>query len=424
MRISCDVDVVSRLLPPQGLRGKGRSTRTSLAIGKKPCAGSSGGLFLLLCTAKDRNGSKYKLKENVEALFTKFINEGKATIRMKEPAQDLLLSKADPIQLKSFLHAIKLGHQNKELKTSHLTTLTPATVSQIERPKTKMSVLDRKDYPLTTNFPKSLEFLQVSNCKLRRFDSRMLDLRHLRHLNLSSNTIENLPASWGKLCHLTELNLSDNKLKFLPKSFVFSTLSETLHSIDLSRNCLQILPHQLFQFKRLYSLDLSNNLLKSVPYNAGHLSSLKYLKLSKNELQFIPNSFRSLRLEEIDLDGNPFLGDNEVCVADVNSFSPSLLELAGRAVIKRQLPYSPQTIPKTICMYLDTAMKCHCTRVCFKPFSYTMEPYNIHSIAGSVIAVNGRGGNVPMKGVLCSPQCSRLFKKGGADWRNWCRQLN
>ena len=187
-----------------------------------------------------------------------------------------------------------------------------------------------------TNFPKSLEFLQVSNCKLRRFDTRMLHLRHLRCLNLSSNTIENLPDSWGKLSCLTELNLSDNKLKFLSKSFVNSTVAETLHSLDLSKNFLQVLPHQLFKFKRLHKLDLSENLLKSVPYNAGYLSSLKYLRLSKNELQFIPCSFRSLRLEEIDLDGNPFLGDDSTFQRDGSSFSPSLLELAGKATIKHQ----------------------------------------------------------------------------------------
>lgn len=61
MRLSCDVDVVSRLLPSQGFRGKNRSARTSLAIGKKTCAGNSGGLYLMLCTAKDRKGSKYKV---------------------------------------------------------------------------------------------------------------------------------------------------------------------------------------------------------------------------------------------------------------------------------------------------------------------------------------------------------------------------
>ncbi|PIK48668.1 hypothetical protein BSL78_14480 [Apostichopus japonicus] len=336
MRLSCDVEVVSRLLSSEGFRGKNRSARTSLAIGKKPCSGISGGLFLMLCTAKDRKGSKYKLKENVAALFTKFVGEGKATVRIREPPHDLFLSKADPIQLKSFLSAIKLGHQDKDLKASHLTTLTPATTSQVERPKTKMYIEERKDYPITTSFAKSLEVLHISNCKLRRFDSRILELKHLISLDLSCNAIENFPDQWGRLKHLAELNLSNNKLKFISKSFIQSSLSQSLCSLDISKNCLQVVPPQLFKFRNLVRINLSENQLQSVPYSAGQMSSLKFLNLSMNALQSIPSSFTALRLDEIDLHGNPFTLE---CGRDLRQESytfPSLLEFTGQAVVKHR----------------------------------------------------------------------------------------
>lgn len=34
-----------------------------------------------------------QLKDNIEKFFTKFVEEGKATVRLKEPAVDICLSK-------------------------------------------------------------------------------------------------------------------------------------------------------------------------------------------------------------------------------------------------------------------------------------------------------------------------------------------
>lgn len=43
---------------------------------------------------------------NIEAVFTKFVSEGKFTIRFKEPAHDLCV-KADPVLAKTFLQTCK-----------------------------------------------------------------------------------------------------------------------------------------------------------------------------------------------------------------------------------------------------------------------------------------------------------------------------
>lgn len=118
MKLQCDVEVVNRMLPTFGLKNKGKSSRAVLSIGKHADrSGRSGGLYLLICTAKDRSGSKYKarlphgsglspslhvlnlclfslqLKDNIEKFFTWFVEEGKATVRLKEPAIDICLSK-------------------------------------------------------------------------------------------------------------------------------------------------------------------------------------------------------------------------------------------------------------------------------------------------------------------------------------------
>lgn len=62
MRITCSVDVVNRLLPAASLKKSGRALHTQLSIGKKPGGGSKDSpLFLMICTAKDRNGAKFKV---------------------------------------------------------------------------------------------------------------------------------------------------------------------------------------------------------------------------------------------------------------------------------------------------------------------------------------------------------------------------
>lgn len=64
MRLQCEVEVVSRLLPTCGLRGRGRGTRALLSLGRPPGrarGGGSGGVYLMVCTARDRVGARYKV---------------------------------------------------------------------------------------------------------------------------------------------------------------------------------------------------------------------------------------------------------------------------------------------------------------------------------------------------------------------------
>ena len=62
MRLPCDVEIQNRMLPTQGLVKRGRTTRASLVIGRRPMASNQeGSIFLSVCTAKDRDGTKYSV---------------------------------------------------------------------------------------------------------------------------------------------------------------------------------------------------------------------------------------------------------------------------------------------------------------------------------------------------------------------------
>lgn len=57
---------------------------------------------------------------------------------------------------------VKLGIQNKNIDKLHLSNLAPVKQSQIEKPKTKLFIGSKQEYPISTSFPYSLESLKVS----------------------------------------------------------------------------------------------------------------------------------------------------------------------------------------------------------------------------------------------------------------------
>lgn len=122
MRIQADVEILNR-----DFNSKTKPVRSSLAIGLKPidsgskAAGKSREVFVMLSTAQNKSGTKFvirneELSRNVEQIFDKFVGEGKVTIRLKVPARDLCIRKADPLQLKAFLNLVKasLGAKTAE----------------------------------------------------------------------------------------------------------------------------------------------------------------------------------------------------------------------------------------------------------------------------------------------------------------------
>ncbi|XP_072030341.1 leucine-rich repeat protein 1-like [Amphiura filiformis] len=423
MRLSCDVEMLSRGLASYGMRAKTKPIRSSISIGRRPGASSSkeGLIFLLVCTAKDRNGTKFKLKGNVEQIFGKFVQNGKATIRLKEPAKDICISKADPLQLKNILSVIKLGHldRNCDLEKIHLTTLNPAKTSQVERLPTKMVVHSRKDYPVTTNFPKTLESLQIMHCKLKKVDSRILELRNLKCLDLSNNNLAKLPDSVGRLNQLAELKLANNQLDRIPLGLLNSSLKHSLQALDLSGNQFKMLPSQLTEFTNLVHLKVNDNQLLCLPWNMGQLTRLKFFWAGNNKLQFLPYSFTRLALEEVDMFGNGFQGSGMFPSTQDEGYFPSFVEIAARAVKKYRLMYTERDLPRILIQYLGLAKWCLCGKPCFQPYAQHCSQFSLHRVAHTVAGLDSAGSTTaPVQGFLCSKDCwQRLQSNPNAVWK-------
>ncbi|XP_042533721.1 leucine-rich repeat protein 1 isoform X1 [Dipodomys spectabilis] len=416
MKLHCEVEVVSRHLPALGLRNRGKGVRAVVSLcqqsagnQRRPQASSDPGsqppAFLFISTMKDRHGTRYQqLKENIEQFFTKFVDEGKATVRLKEPPVDIRLSKANASSLKGFLSALRLAYRGCGINTQ-LSTPTPVKTSEFEKFKTKMLITSKKDYPLNKNFPHFLEHLQTSYCGLLRVDARMLCLKNLRKLDLSHNHIKKLPATVGDLIHLQELNLSDNHLESFSVALCQSTLQKSLRSLDLSKNKIKALPIQFCQLHELTDLKLDDNQLIRFPFKIGQLTNLHFLSAARNKLLFLPSEFKMLSLEYLDLFGNPF--EPPEVLPTIKLQAPlTLLELSARTVLNNRIPYGPHIIPFHLCQDLDTAKTCVCGRFCLNSFIQGTSAMNLHSFSHTVVLVDNMGGTeAPIISYFCSLAC-------------------
>ncbi|XP_050192090.1 leucine-rich repeat protein 1 [Myiozetetes cayanensis] len=417
MRLQCEVEVLSQLLPSCGLQGRGRAARALVSLGRPPGGAGGGagggggaGVYLMVCTARDRSGARYKVQQNVERLFTRFVEQGKATVRLREPAVDLRLSKANASDLKTFLAALRLAHQGSDAGALPLSTLVPAKNSEVEKPKTKMIITSRRDYPLTKSFPHSLEHLQASYCKLARVDTRVLCLRKLRKLDLSHNHLKQLPATLGELACLQELDLHDNHLESFGGALCRSGLRRSLQSLDLSQNRLRALPLELCELRGLLSLKLDDNELERLPCRVGQLGRLRFLSAARNRLPFLPSDFRRLCLDSLDLFGNPFEQPNPLAPNIQLKIPLTLSECAARATINHRIPYGCHLLPSHLCEDLAVAKTCQCGSACLSSFIQITVTMNLHHVAHTVVLVDNMGGtDAPVLCYFCSLHCYSQF---------------
>ncbi|XP_046868952.1 uncharacterized protein LOC6653594 [Drosophila willistoni] len=233
MKILCEVQMVNRVT--QANRTP-RAVKSTLAIGYKQSALDSNGntkkeLEMILFTPQIKTGQRYKVKDNIQAVHTKFVADGKATIGFKRPAENLLI-KCDPIQLKGFLQTLKLGMEGKEPINLRLIIVTATAITQKAKSQTKMTFNRRCDYPIK-GFPRSLQSLTINSSQLVKLSFEICSLRNLTHLDVANNQLTKIPV--GRL-PLTKLVLLGNCLGELNDwSFLNGIkLSESLCELDLS----------------------------------------------------------------------------------------------------------------------------------------------------------------------------------------------
>lgn len=116
-----------------------------------------------------------------------------------------------------------------------------------------------------------------------------------------------------------------------------SALHPSLSGLELHSEHLD--PKLLSRLKQLQELDLSNNQLEVLPDNLG-LSHLRVLHCCNNQLGDVTALCQFPKLEELSLEGNPFLTVSGFAQRP-QAWASTLLLGLGSAALKPFFPHSP-----------------------------------------------------------------------------------
>ncbi len=410
MRVGAEVTVSNRGLAQHNMRRAGKAARASLALGRKKVKeeGEQDQVFLLLCTAQNRGGTKYRVTQgNLEKIFGRFSSEGKATLRMKDPAHDLCLSRADPVELRAFLSTLSKAARGDAAALGKLTlsALQPASASQLSRPITRMEVLDKKDYPITKGFPAELETLRVSGIQLKKVDSRIFRLRRLVKLDLSDNRLPAIPEELGLLKNLQYLDLCQNEIECVPRDLLrHGSLGKTLQLLNLSRNKIEQIPSEIVFLMALRELVLDHNSIKRLPLSLERLKHLRHLSLASNPLISLPGCIIGMRLEQLNVDAvafppapRPWVRLMDTCL---NRPAP-LVDQAMKTLCNPRNPHAkllkdPSWIPQTLVNLYESRLSCaFCGKWIFWAKTVGLSRLDIRNLRIPVLSISNEDSEVP-----------------------------
>lgn len=170
MRVTCEAAVIDRSVQPQQ---KCRLIKSIISLGYHSSNEHKTEMFLLHENQLKKSGQRYRVALNINKVFTKFMNEGKATISFKEPPHDLLIQ-CDKVRLMAFMSSLRMGLSgDPNLSTSHTTqsltqaklngkklpTLKQASFTLKNHVNRKMAIKNRSD--LDKGIPRTVEDLTV-----------------------------------------------------------------------------------------------------------------------------------------------------------------------------------------------------------------------------------------------------------------------
>ncbi|KAF8691801.1 hypothetical protein HU200_040203 [Digitaria exilis] len=223
--------------------------------------------------------------------------------------------------------ARRLSLSSKELDLSGLGVISvPAAAWETsDVVKLDLSKNSIEDLPNELSLCSSLQCLVLSNNKMKRWPYAVISsLPSLSSLKLDNNPLAEISSTdLVSVSKLEVLDLSGNA-SALPEPSAVSVLPQ-LQELYLRRMKLNEFPNGLLGLKLLRILDLSQNNLVTVPEGIKNFTALIELDLSDNSITALPAELGLLEpnLQVLKLDGNP-----------LRSIRRTLLERGTKAILK------------------------------------------------------------------------------------------
>lgn len=133
-------------------------------------------------------------------------------------------------------------------------------------PKGKVAAIDIEE---ALNNAATITELHLYNRGIDTLDSRVVELKNLKTLNLGKNNFESIPEEVFKLKNLTFLQVYKNQLRTIPTGI---TKLNYLQILTLSDNYIETFPEELSLMRQLRVIDVTGNPLKK-----GEMEKIKTL---------------------------------------------------------------------------------------------------------------------------------------------------
>jgi small GTP-binding protein len=180
----------------------------------------------------------------------------------------------------------------------------------------EVSITDNEEtiYRIQRNLLFQEEELDLSGQSLKQLPKSIGELKHLKALYLgwgknnlgspgfASNYLRSLPIELFNLTNLEVLDISYNRFSNLSKNI---SKLENLKELNIESNYLLNFPSGISRLAKLVKLRLSKNRIAYLPHTIGNLTQLREIELLYNKITEIPRHIGSLiNLNLLDLHGN------------------------------------------------------------------------------------------------------------------------
>ncbi|KAL4580299.1 hypothetical protein LXL04_016488 [Taraxacum kok-saghyz] len=205
--------------------------------------------------------------------------------------------------------ASRLSHSTKELSLGGqgLSVVPPQVWETSDITKIDLSRNSIEDLPVELSSCGSIETLILSRNKIKVWPSAILkSLHNLVCLKLDSNPLTQIPSDGFEAgSKLQILDLSNNA-GCLPEQPAFSSLLQ-LQELYLRRMQIPEVREDILNLPKLRILDMSQNSIQSIPMGFKDKTSLQELRFSDNNISALPPQLGLLEptLQVLQLDGNP-----------------------------------------------------------------------------------------------------------------------
>lgn len=216
--------------------------------------------------------------KSLETLFKGALSTGRLNLSARRldrvPVREFLEAASSGVEGVSFWEVVDLV--NLDISSNCIERL-PEELAHLA----SLEVLNAHCNPLQAVPWENLEMpellaMNVSDCAVRSIRTQAHLLPKIKRLAASANPLDEI-TGLETLGSLLELDLARCSLTCCPE------LPATLRTLDLSGNTIDELPPSMSQLHGLQSLDLSGNQLAQLPDLAG-LASIEYLSLRENQL--------------------------------------------------------------------------------------------------------------------------------------------